>query len=767
MKSIKILCKFLFSFSVFLLGHYYCNAQKVGLVLSGGGARGLAHIGVLKVLEENNIPIDYITGTSAGAIIGAMYAQGLSPWEIDSIVNTEDFYNWATGTYDENYSFYFKRKDDNASWINLKFSFDSSLQTIILPTNLVNSIPADYALMEATAAPIAKAKYNFDSLFVPFRCVASDIEKKQSYIFKKGDLAQAVRASSSFPFYFKPIIVDGKILYDGGLYNNFPVDVMLNDFQPDIIIGVNAGGSDIPTSEDNIVSQIRAMMTTPTNFDVVCDNGILIEPNTNNFGLLDFSEPQPIISSGYNAATKLIDSIKVYVQRRVSKSEVNISRAAFNRQFPSVEIDKITVEGVNEKQSQYIKNILKRSSSPLSIERLKPNYFQLANDENIKSIYPKLVYNPATGLFDLNLRVVQQKDLVTQFGGNISSRPISEAFVAAQYNLWTERSYNFGLNFYFGKLYSSGQFRIRMDSPSNIPYYLETDITVNQWDFYRSSTELLTDIKPSYLITSDWNFGLNFGLPIRNKGKVVTSAAHINLLDQYYQTSDFAQSDTADKTRFNGFTAVINFERNTLNRKQYANKGTYFSVKVRGVTGKENTIPGSTSVEQTEINDQHQWIQAKATLERYYKPRGRIRLGIYAETVFSNQPFFANYTSTILNEPSFEPIQETQTLFLPNFHASIYGGIGSKNAITIINNLDLRLEAYMFQPYEAINKTADLKAEYGEPFEKRYFIGSAGAVFHSPIGPVGLFLNYYDDQENQFSLLFHVGYIIFNKGALD
>src|SRR4029079_7245019 len=131
---------------------------------------------------------------------------------------------------------------------------------------------------------IAKVKYNFDSLFIPFRCVASDIENKKTIVFRKGDLGQAVRASSAFPFYFKPVMYEGKILYDGGMYNNFPADVMLMDFQPDIIIAVSDSRSNTPTTEGNIISQIRTMMRTPTNFSVIWENGILINVPTDQYG---------------------------------------------------------------------------------------------------------------------------------------------------------------------------------------------------------------------------------------------------------------------------------------------------------------------------------------------------------------------------------------------------------------------------------------------------------------------------------------------------
>ena len=309
--------------------------------------------------------------------------------------------------------------------------------------------------------------------------------------------------------------------------------------------------------------------------------------------------------------------------------------------------------------------------------------------------------------------------------------------------------------------------RIRMDVPSKLPFYLEADATINQWDFYRSSAEIFYDKKPSYLLTSDYNFGLNFGLPARNKGKIVASPSYIKISDQYYQTPDFLQVDTADQTVFNAGSIAVLYERNTLNLKQYANQGTFVSMKIRLVAGEESSLPGSTSVIKDTVKNNHKWVQFNLIYDNYFKRTGRIRLGVYAEAMLSNQPFFSNYTSSILSAPSFEPINEMKTLFLPNYHAYNYFGVGSKNVIVLTNSIDIRIEGYLFQPYEAILSTTDLKATYGDRWAKRYFIGSGGAVYHSPIGPLGLFLNYYDDQENPFSFLFHIGYFIFNKGALD
>ncbi|HRH66556.1 MAG TPA: patatin-like phospholipase family protein, partial [Bacteroidia bacterium] len=612
----------------FLFNSASLIAQKVGLVLSGGGARGMAHIGVMKALEEYGIPIDYVAGTSAGSIVGCMYAMGLSPHQMDSIVHTEEFINWATGVIDEDYTYYFRKREENASWINLKFSLDSIIQTT-LPTSLVSSVPLDYALMQTTAPVIAQAKYNFDSLFVPFRCVAADIENKKTIIFKDGDLGMAVRASSAYPFYFRPVIFGGKILYDGGMYNNFPADVMLEDFQPDIIIGINSGGSTMTTSETNIISQIRAMMTTPTNFSVICENGILIEPNTDKFGLFDFSNIDGLIEEGYKAGIAQMERMQFNIQRKVNSDSLQAKRKLFRSNLNPVLVDNIIIEGVNSKQADYVRQVLKPSFSPIPLNRLKASYFQLVANQNVKTIFPTLKYNPVTGFFDMNVRIQREKDLITQFGGSVSSRPISEAFIGLQYNVWHRKAYSFSGNFYFGKLYTSGQGKIRMDSPAKIPYFLEAEVTLNQYDFFRSSNAFFTDQKPAYIVESDQNYGLNFGLPARNKGKIIASAAYFRVADNYYQTSNFLQNDTADKSILKGLTGALEFERSTLNKKQYANQGTFLNIRLRYVNANEYTIPGSTSVDRRLEEDNHDWFQFKVKYENYYKRRGRIKLGFY------------------------------------------------------------------------------------------------------------------------------------------
>ena len=179
-------------------------SQKVGLVLSGGGSGGVSHIGVIKALEENGIPIDYITGTSIGSLIGGLYASGYSPQEIEQVFISQQFKDWAEGNLNEKYIYYLREKDDKPTIVTFKVDLDTLLETSI-PTNIISPAAIDYGLMSYFAPSTAASENNFDSLFIPFRCVASDIILKKPFIFKEGKLATAIRASMAYPFYLTPV----------------------------------------------------------------------------------------------------------------------------------------------------------------------------------------------------------------------------------------------------------------------------------------------------------------------------------------------------------------------------------------------------------------------------------------------------------------------------------------------------------------------------------------------------------------------------------
>ena len=744
--------------------------EKVGVVLSGGGASGLAHIGVLRCLEENNIPIDYICGTSMGALIGSMYCMGYTPDEIQATILSEEFNSWANGVIEPQYVYYFKKKEDNASWITFKISPDTTLSTS-LPTNLISPLPMDYALMERTAGASAACGYDFDSLFCPFRCVASDVAKKQSVVFSDGDLGQAVRASMSYPFYLKPIRVNGALLFDGGLYNNFPSDVMYQDFFPDFIIGSNVASEFPNPEEDNLFSQVRAMLTSPTEFNPRCENGVVIEPDADWAGLFDFDQAQRLIDSGYAACKRNLDAILLNVERRSDSAEIAARRAAFRAKQPPLVFDNIEIEGNGIKKSQetYVRKMLRHKEQFVPNAKLKTGYFRLAADDNIQSIYPMARYNKSTGYYDLRLTIKKEKNLFTQFGGNFSNRPINMGFIGVQYNFFGNPSVSINANGYFGKLYSGAQVKARFDFPTKLPFYIEPSFTWNRFDFYKSTPTYFVDTRPPFLVQIDRLGEVSLGMPVKRKSRLILGSGGGFIRFLYYQTDAFTSADTSDRTDLNFVSTYLLFERNTLNRKQYASAGTRFAFNARFVQAEEFYEPGTTSPFIDRYRAIHNWMQFKLSYDTYFKEKGKWRLGFLGEAVYSFQPFLSNYTASILYTPGFQPTPDSRTLFVPTLHAHQYAAAGLKSIFVIWKNVDWRLEGYVFAPYQALRERADHTVEYAAPLAiaDLTYIGMTGLVWHSPLGPVSASVNYYSSRKEPLSFLIHFGYIIYNKKALE
>lgn len=739
--------------------------QRVGLVLSGGGAVGMTHIGVMKALEENGVPIDYITGSSMGALVGALYVSGWSPNEIDSLFRTEQFQLMADGGIEPKFQYFFKQDAPDASLISLKLDLDTTLQTS-LPTNLRNPALIDFEQMVTYGPVSALAGYDMDSLFVPYRCVASDITDQRTVVFSKGDLAQAVRASMSYPFYFKPIRVDGHLMMDGGLYNNFPSDVMYDDFLPDFIIGSNVSYNSPPPSEDDLVSQLRAMMQERTSYTLACEHGVIIEPRTTT-SLFDFSDPSIAIQDGYDATIARMPEILAQIHRRVSPEVVRARRNAFRQRRPAMVFGEIRIHGLNRSQTKYVQQSLDRNGEKLTVDVLKPKYFRLIADRNIASLYPKVTFASGRQQFDLDLYIKPEKDLEVRFGGMFSSRPINTGMVGVRYNLFGRSSAHVEAQSYFGKFYSAGQLKLRAYLSTKLPIYLEPIFTLHRWDYFRSFSTFFDEVKPSFVVMREAWGGANIGAGLGNKGLLRLDLKMAETLDRYYQSPNFTGLDTADATAFRHWTAGLLLERNSLNRKQHPNSGGSLKTSIRYVNGDETTDLGSTSsANSQDYREHHRWTMAKVTLDQYFLPRGVFRFGFMAEGVFSSMPMFENYTASIIRSPAFQPTPESPTYFIEQMRAPKYLAGGVRTIIAVAKNkFDLRLEGYVFQPYEPILRGANNQGMLGNGFTQQYYIGSGSMIYQSPVGPVWFNLSYFDGLEAPWSWSLNFGYVLFNQKA--
>lgn len=745
------------------------KSQKVGLVLSGGGASGIAHIGVIKALEENGIPIDYITGTSIGGLIGAYYAIGYTPMQIEELVKSTLFKSTTKGEVPVKYEYMVKERESFASWYTFKIN-PSNPYLKNLPTNAINSIPIDYYLMETFGSVSNNVKNNFDSLLVPFRCVASDVESKKSVIFKNGDLPSAIRASMSYPFYLRPIYVDGKLLFDGGLYNNFPINVMQSDFNPDYIIGSNVSEKTKSPDDDDLYLQLRNLLMSETVFKPLNENGVLIEP-WSDVNIFNFDDAKRLIDSGYYATLRNIPILKNQLKNRVFSKDLELKRTKLcnYRNFDSTLFNNLKVVGLNKKQQHFITKSLFYKQKPFSLNQLKKRYFRLASDDKIRNIFPIAIKDSITNKYTLKLLGKKEKPFYVDAGAILSNRPISEAFGALQYNYLGKIGFSAYTNGYIGKLYSGTFSKLRFDFPGKLLFFVEPSFTYSRWDYYTSSILFYDFLRPAYLVQEDRFGELKIGVPIGNISQFNLSGGYTEWRNQYYQKDIFTKLDTTDNTYFSYWYTQANYKINTLNRKMYATEGTYLNVRARALDGKETHLPGNTSSDTVRYEKRRvpTWFQLKLTFDSYIKTVKIFKIGIFAEGVYSTQTFFSNYQATILSAPAFNPTPESQTFFIEGFRAHNYLAGGIKAITTPLKSLDIRIEAYIFQPIQSILKTDDDKATYSIPFLYRNYSGMATAVYNTAIGPISVGINYYDQYENPFSFFFHFGYIIFNRKSID
>ena len=333
-------------------------SQKVGLVLSGGGAKGMTHIGIIRALEENNIPIDYITGTSMGAIVGSLYAIGYSPDDMEKMIKSPDFKKWySSDGIEEEYMYYFKMNPPTPEFINIQLSkmkMDKKVKTKFLPSSVVDPMHMNIVFVELYAQATAKCRGNFDQLFVPFRCVASDVYNKKPLIMSSGDLGDAVRASMSFPGMFKPIEIDSVLAYDGGIYDNFPVSTMIKDFNPDIIIGSVVSSNPSKPKEGDIMSQLENMVMQKTDYSIPDSLGIMMTFRYTDVGLMDFDRYDELHDIGYNRTIQLMDSIKQRISRRTNYRILEKKRIDLKREMPELKFRKIIIR--NKRPAKEIYN---------------------------------------------------------------------------------------------------------------------------------------------------------------------------------------------------------------------------------------------------------------------------------------------------------------------------------------------------------------------------------------------------------------------------
>lgn len=749
------------------------SAQRVGLVLSGGASKGLAHVGVIKALEESEIPIDYIVGTSMGGIIGGCYAAGMSPEQIEHMVLSPEFLRWVNGSPEEGYNYYYHQHDITPSFLKLSLGLDSTFN-FQLNSSIANDVSLNFVLAEKMAQASAISRGNFDSLFIPLRVVAADIFTQNEVILSKGSLSDALRATQTVPFFYNPIRVDGKYLFDGGVYNNFPVDIVQRDFNPEVIIGVNVSTKvfeEYPYKQDEklISKSLLFLLLDKSDPSQVPDNGVYIQPDISGYSSFDFAKAKSMVDSGYAQTMRQMPEIKRKIAERRDCETMATLRNKFTGRSVPFMFDGVTFNGFNSKQRMYIRKTFRsrRKDDPLlRYSEVRRGYFNLVSDDYFSNVYPSIVFNEEKKVFSLRLAKRPQQNFQVDFGGVVATRDISNIFLGLNYYHFDRVLTRISANFQTGNFYKSALLRTRFDFPW--PVYLEPYASFDSWNYLENDDLLQETSNNSHTILKrvDRYAGVRFGFPVEALFRTSFYAEAFNDIDRYANSNVYISTDILDQLKVQGFKTGISFSANTLNRKQYATAGRHYTVTGEFIRAAEDFKPGNTSVETARTKKDHQWFKARATAEQYFGG-GKYRFGYFVEGVVSNQPVFQNYFGTIIHAPAFHPIQDSHSLILQNFRSFSYAGLGLRNVITMYNRVDFRLEGYVFKPFRYIQEGLNQKAIVSDDLKTVFFAGTAGLVYHSPLGPISFSLNYYDDEENQLGVLLHVGFLLFNKHPFD
>lgn len=389
---------------------------RIGLVLSGGGAKGLAHIGVLKVLEKHHIPIDYITGTSMGSIIGGLYSIGYSAGDLEKLAKN---INW-----DEIFSGSIKRSDisveekKEADKYILQFPYKKG--NFVLPKGLISGQKLEKLLSKITWA--VHGQNDFLKFPIPFTCVATDIETGEAYVMNKGFLPDALRASMSIPSVFAPVEIDGRLLVDGGLVRNLPASDAKN-MGADIIIGVNVGS---PLFKKEELNSMLAIMDQAASFrnailledeKKLCD--ILISPDISGYSAASFDAADTLIDRGEKAALSMENKI-VALAKSLEKYNQSNQNTINSGSLYSIFINELKIEGLNKVSEKLVRSRLNiECPAFVNLKDIEKGVDRVYGSQFFEKVNYKIIQTGAKNI--LVIRVYEQPFSVVKVGINYNN----------------------------------------------------------------------------------------------------------------------------------------------------------------------------------------------------------------------------------------------------------------------------------------------------------------------------------------------------------
>lgn len=740
------------------------EAGTVGVVLSGGGAKGLYHIGVLEALEQNGIPIDCVAGTSMGSIIAAMYAAGYSPAEMRTIVSSGVVKEWVSGRIDPNrYMDYYRQLGGTPSFLSVRVNLGNPAgERVQFPTNLISSTQVDLALTELFAPATAASDGDFNRLMVPFLCVASDMNHRRPVVIRSGNLSEAVRSSMSIPLVFKPMAIDSMLLYDGGIFDNFPWKPLDAEFRPDLIVGsICTAGNTPPSENSNIMDQAFMLAMQDTDYTLPAGRSVTIRRAV-GVGMLDFDQAGAIMDAGYEDAMAVMPQLleKIGGERRDSTWFAE-RRRAFREKCPTLIFNDYRIDGLKRDQREFIRDFLHMDrrtpgrQRPMRFAELRDNLFNVLAGGDFTMDFPKVRYDSLSNAYSFEARFGNRPNFKITVGGNVSSTAFNQAYVGISYRRVGRVSQQLGADLYLGPLYTWGVLGGRTDFYAIEPLFIDYSYNFSVSNFHHGYFGNVARITNAEQVKSSESFAsLGIGMPLTHRSVFVLRAngGHVN----YRYDSDDLFADDTDHSRFSFFGLRAGLARNTLDKFLYPRRGSELYLSAIYIDGRDKYEPYD--AEDFISRERRQWFGGRFTWNKFFDmPQcDWFSFGLNVDAVYTNHPSFSTRTATLMSMPEYAPIQHARMVFMPDYRADRFVAGGVMPTFDLMPDFFFRTGFYtLFRNKRDFNPL-------GVPDERWHYIAEASLVYHTPIGPVSLSLTKYDlkDWKNMY-LTFNFGYAIF------
>lgn len=759
-KRMLISCILFFSFLAVAAAR-----PNVGLVLSGGGAKGIAHIGVIKALEEKSIPFDCVAGTSAGAIVGSLYACGWTPEEILGLFTSPEFKYWSSGTIAKSNIYYESQPMPMPVWADFGIALgkqkkEDDIFSQIIPTNLISPIPMNLEFLQLYSPYTAQCRENFDNLFVPLRTVCSDVYHKHKVVCSSGSVGDAVRASMSFPLVFKAIEMDGVLVYDGGIYDNFPVDVMHEDFNPRFIIGVSVSGPDGKPLPDNLYSQLEDMIIQNNNYDLPEKWGVKIQVPVLDFATFDWDAAHEIYEIGYKTGLEMADSILARCPYRRSPEELAEMRKQFKANTPVIDFDKIIVEGANPPQDLYIKELFTEGKQKsIGIEQVKAGYYRAVTTGKLLDLFPQAQFTDfkeekemlpdssgAVNEVDANLllKATVKQPWNIGVGGWITSSIHSQLFLTFGYHTLSLSSLDVDLSAWVGQSYYAGMLSGAISLPSRNPSSLRLMGVASKQKLYQEELMFYQNRTPGSVNEAQQYIRLEYSLAAGKAAKGYGRISYGHILDEYFPYHSQIDSDL-HHTDYQGGALEIGFEANTLDNLLYPMAGRFLNVNALATYLRvKNTYltPGEDDKTKTEyVKGSHLSASVMAHWKQFFPLHKNFTVGGMAEGLVTFSKLYQSYMATLVHSPAFAPTPSTKNYFNMAFRAENYVAIGVVPIWTPVQKLQIRGDFYYYSPIRHLVPDGR-GCRYNGWFRKSEFIGELAAVYNFKFASLSLYCNY-------------------------